>query len=97
MARSRKQPDLEELRGQNRLLRKKIKALEKQLGRAKKATKRAIDLSTESYDDGEDVALPENYTPCIKCGRPVVEVDLGKRKLDLCKNPACAYRSVKKA
>lgn len=89
--------DREELRGIIRKQSKEIKELKKQLGRLNKATNRLVTEDLSFHVEEEDPLAPPavrdaGKPKCVKCGKPVIEVDMGIKLVHLCKH--CGHKKV---
>jgi methionyl-tRNA synthetase len=87
--------ELERLRGLNRNLEKQNKQLRKQLARSTKAVDKLIPL----VDKEPEVEMPEveplDAAKCDKCNAKVTPIDMGNRKVLICKK--CNYRKSMKS
>jgi formylmethanofuran dehydrogenase subunit E len=88
--------DREELRGIIRRQAKEIKELKKQLGRLNKTTNRLVTEDLNFHTEIEPTLEVEDKNTkrakCLKCGKPVVEIDMGIKQVHMCKH--CGHKRV---
>lgn len=95
VAKSKSGRNDEDLKGENRLLRKQLKLAQKETGQLRKRLAKYENIVdnyvTESEPDYSNVPVFDNY--CVHCSKGIKqEVDLGARLLVSCS--VCDYREV---
>ena len=98
LSRSKSHSASEDLKGENRNLRKQVKVLKKEVGALKKRLSKYesfVDNFTYERDDEPQFEDIVDDNRCVECGRgDIITVDLGARKLVRC--TICEYRKVLK-
>lgn len=96
MAKKKAHKDGEELKGENRHLRKVIAHLKKQIGRAdKELSKRLAEVPEERVEVQDDVEeIASELGKCPECKARLNSIDMGSRLIIHCTK--CEYRRSKK-